>query len=279
MKKRHFLTICVLTGLTLVFTGCNEESVKEELENTKPKIVEEHEAKKKNHSKNDEVDVVKEDKEKNEKEIVAGPKLSQQKVVKMMVEGMKEDETLESLKNQDLDLADKVIEEDTHLNNIESDIYEKAILVITQQQPVASDLRNIMGTIKVASDVERIGDIAVNIAKSVKSIGTESLIKPIEDIPKMAQITQEMLTDIIEAYRNGSHDSALQIAKRDDEVDKMYDHISKELVQLMSKKPENTDQLTQLAFICRNIERVGDHVTNIAESILFVVKGVRKDLN
>lgn len=184
-----------------------------------------------------------------------------------------------SLKEQNLELAQQIIEHDPTINKLETEIHEKAVTMIATQQPVASDLRKIMVATKIASEIERISDLAVNIAKSVKLIGKEPLIKPIEHLPEMAALTQGMLTDIVDAFHNLNADEAFEIAKRDDQVDKMHKQILNELNEIAFQKPKAIDQITQLQFITRNIERAGDHVTNIAENIIYLIKGERMDLN
>lgn len=189
------------------------------------------------------------------------------------------DEAIDALKTQNLEKADEIIKNDLTINELEREINELVIGIITKQQPVASDLRRIMVAAKISSDIERIGDLAVNIAKSTKFIGTEPLIKPIEQLPQMAAITQQMLSDALDAFNKEDTVAAHRIAKTDDEVDNMFGEIVQELMGLMAEKPQSINQITQLTFICRYIERAGDHVTNIAENILYIVKGERVDLN
>ncbi|MDR4889756.1 phosphate signaling complex protein PhoU [Fredinandcohnia sp. QZ13] len=188
-------------------------------------------------------------------------------------------QAIDALKNQDVDKALKIIENDNQLNIMEEEINDKAILLIAQQAPVAIDLRRVIVAIKISSDLERIGDLAVNIAKSVIRIGTQQLIKPIEDIPRMAEVANKMVADSLRAYNEEDVVLAKNVAKVDDEVDEAYGKLIKELLELMTQKPENISQITQLSFICRNIERVADHSTNISESILYLIKGKRYDLN
>jgi phosphate transport system protein len=188
-------------------------------------------------------------------------------------------DAIDALKNQDLEKADQIIENDKHINEMERDINELAIITILKQQPVASDLRRLIVALKISSDVERIGDIAVNIAKSVKFIGTEPHVKPIVHIPEMAAVVNEMLNNALHAFHNDDIEEAKRIAQTDDRVDELQGQIIQELVTLMGEKPEYTNQITQLSFITRNLERAGDHITNIAENILYSVKGVRVDLN
>jgi phosphate transport system protein len=188
-------------------------------------------------------------------------------------------QAIEALKNQDVDKALKIIENDTHLNILEEEINDKATLLIAQQAPVAIDLRRVIVAIKISSDLERVGDLAVNIAKSVIRIGSQQLIKPIEDIPRIAEVAKKMVADSLIAYSEEDVELAKNVAKIDDEVDEAYGRLIKELLELMTQKPEYISQITQLSFICRNIERVADHSTNISESILYLIKGKRYDLN
>ncbi|WP_019152468.1 phosphate signaling complex protein PhoU [Robertmurraya massiliosenegalensis] len=188
-------------------------------------------------------------------------------------------ESIDALKNQDVDKALKIIADDRQLNLMEEEINDKAILLIAQQSPVAIDLRRVIVAIKISSDLERIGDLAVDIAKSVIRIGPKDLVKPIVEIPRIAEVANKMVTDSLKAYKEEDTDLAKRVAKIDDEVDEAYGKLIKELLELMSQKPDYTQQITQLSFICRYVERVADHSTNISESILYLVKGKRYDLN
>src|SRR5690606_26150171 len=175
------------------------------------------------------------------------------------------EKSVQSLAHQNIMMAQEIIEEDQKINELEEKINNLIIQLIAQQQPVASDLRAIIAGLKISNDVERIGDLAVNIAKSVLHIGESSLIKPIVDLPKMADMSIDMLTKVIQAYIDSDIDLAIQTAKYDDNVDELYGKIINELFELMPTKPESLNQITQLAFICRNLERVADHTTNMSE--------------
>ncbi|WP_085524422.1 phosphate signaling complex protein PhoU [Tuberibacillus sp. Marseille-P3662] len=188
-------------------------------------------------------------------------------------------QAVEALKGQDIETSLQIIDDDYKINELEEDINDQVILMIAKQQPVASDLRRIMAAVKISTDIERVGDFAVNIAKSTIRIGNSSLIKPLEDIPKMAEIALKMLADGLKAYDEEDVALARTLAETDDKVDKLYGELIQELLELASKQPENMAQITQLAFVCRYIERIADHVTNIAESIIFLVKGKRYELN
>jgi phosphate transport system protein len=189
------------------------------------------------------------------------------------------DQAIVALQSQDLELAKKIISEDYEINQLEKEINEMAIKNIVKQQPVATDLRRIMVAVKISSDIERVGDLAVNIAKSTLFIGKEPFYTSTESIPEMARIIQKMLSDSLTAFHEEDIELAYLIAKEDDHVDRMYGSTIQKLFSQMAARPELIPQLSQLAFICRYIERVGDHITNIAENIIYLVKGERIDLN
>ncbi|ALC81631.1 MULTISPECIES: phosphate signaling complex protein PhoU [Bacillus] len=185
-----------------------------------------------------------------------------------------------ALKNQDIELAEKVVKKDQFLNEQETDLNNHAVTLIAKQAPVASDLRQLIAAIKISSEVERIGDLAVNIAKSTIRIGNkETLIKPIVDIPKMIDIVKSMLTDAILSYRNNNTIQARNVAEADDKVDAYHKKLIDELMKLMTVHPQYTSQILQLSFICRYVERIGDHITNISEHVIFVDTGIQYDLN
>ncbi|MFC0188188.1 phosphate signaling complex protein PhoU [Fictibacillus aquaticus] len=188
-------------------------------------------------------------------------------------------ESVIALKNQDLEKALEIIENDQRINILEDEINDAAILLIAKQAPVATDLRRIIAAIKISSDVERMADFAVNIAKSTIRIGSTPLIKPMEEIPKMAGIAIDMLSKSITAYVDEDVVLAKELADIDDQVDELYGKIIQELLGMMAQNPDYLAQITQLSFVCRYIERTADHATNIAESIIFLVKGKRYGLN
>ncbi|RBW70548.1 phosphate signaling complex protein PhoU [Bacillus taeanensis] len=184
-----------------------------------------------------------------------------------------------ALKNQDVEKALQIIENDYKINNLESDINDKVILMIAKQQPVATDLRRLIVALKISTDLERIGDLAVNIAKSIIRIGEEPFVKPIEEIPKMAETARGMIKDVLQAFYDEDVVAAKNIADSDDEVDQKYGKLIKELLEIVTNNPEWIAQITQLTFICRFIERAADHATNISESVIYLVKGKYYDLN
>lgn len=188
-------------------------------------------------------------------------------------------ESIDALKLQDLDKAKQIINDDTIIDDLEHEINDKAIILIAKESPVARDLRKIIVALKISSEIERIADNAVNIAKSTLHIGKEKHIKEIIDIPKMMDLALEMLGDSLTAFLTEDVELARNCAQKDDKVDEMYGKLIKELMGYIQQNPDKTNQITQLAFVCRYIERLGDHSTNIAEHVIYLVTGKRYDLN
>ncbi|MCM3586330.1 phosphate signaling complex protein PhoU [Mesobacillus maritimus] len=186
---------------------------------------------------------------------------------------------LEALETGNVELALKIIEDDALANIQEEEINDLAILLIAKQSPVAVDLRRIIVAIKIANDIERIADFAENIAKSAIRIGKEPLVKPIEHIRQMYNLTTRMLAMSLEAFGEEDLSKAKQIAELDDQVDDLYGQTIVDLLQLNATNPHQSPQITQLLFICRYLERAADHTTNIAENVFYLVKGKRYDLN
>lgn len=187
--------------------------------------------------------------------------------------------SVRSLKEGNLELARSVIAQDAAVNALEESIDEAGTRLIATQQPVAKDLRRILIAFKMAGDLERMADLAVDIAKVTLRIGEEPLIKPLVDIPRMAEIVQVMTRDSIEAYVNENVDLAYRMAKMDDDVDQLHSQILRELFGYMVENPRTINQSQLLCFVSRYLERMADHATNIGESVVYLVKGKRPDLN
>lgn len=188
-------------------------------------------------------------------------------------------ESIEALVKQDEKLADKIIKNDDIVDNIQREIEDKCIRLIAMQQPIATDLRNIFTTTKIVNDLERMADYAVNISKIAIRLKDEVYIKQLEDIPKMSLMVSEMIDESIESYINGDVKKAYEICKKDDGIDEIYKQVFDELIALMMKDMSVSNQATQFLFICKYLERVADHVTNICESTIYLVTGVQKDMN
>ncbi|MCR8847153.1 phosphate signaling complex protein PhoU [Rossellomorea sp. SC111] len=188
-------------------------------------------------------------------------------------------ESVVALKTQDIKKAEEIIQKDHIINQYDNEINNLAIILIAKESPVATDLRKIISALRICSEIERIGDMATNIAKSTLHIGNQKLIKPIEEIPRMLSIAEEMLEEALTAFYTEDASMAKKVADRDDEVDELYGQLVKELMTYIPNYPDEISQITQLAFTCRYIERVADHVTNICENVIFLVTGERFDLN
>jgi phosphate transport system protein len=187
--------------------------------------------------------------------------------------------SIEALKDMDADVARNVIEGDLKINELEHSVEEKVLGLILRQQPVAKDLRRIMAALKIASDLERMADLSVDIAKVAVRLEGQKLLKPLVDIPRMGEITQRMVTQSLNSYIDENVEDATALARMDDDVDALYNAIIRELINLMVEKPEFINQALQLSFVGRYIERIADHATNIAESVVYLVEGTRPELN
>lgn len=188
-------------------------------------------------------------------------------------------ESMEALKVVDTARATQVIQKDPLLNQMEEKITEIGSRLIATQQPVAKDLRRILSAFKIASDLERMGDLAVDVAKVVLRLDGQTLIKPLIDLPRMAEIVQTMTYESIQSFVQENVDLAYKMAKDDDQVDALYGQITRELFSLMMENPRNIAQASLLSFVGRYMERFGDHATNIGESVVYLVTGSRPDLN
>ena len=184
-----------------------------------------------------------------------------------------------ALLNHDMDAALEVIEEDEKINRLEEEINDRVILLIARQAPVATDLRRLIVIIKVATDMERVGDYAVNIAKETIRLGKEEHLGPIVQIEKMHKLATAMLMQVIDAFVEEDVSKAKEIADLDDQVDELYGEVLTQLMLAGSGDPDKIRQITQLAFIGRYMERSADHATNIAEQLFYLVRGRHYDLN
>ncbi|MGO1368291.1 phosphate signaling complex protein PhoU [Senegalia sp. (in: firmicutes)] len=183
--------------------------------------------------------------------------------------------SIESLLNQDIELADKAIELDKDIDNMEIIIEKKCLELIVLQQPMAKDLREISAILKIITDIERIGDNGVNIAKISKKLSKEKYIKPLVDIPKMANISKEMIKKSLESFIKKDVELAKETARMDDIVDDIYGYIYRELLEILTQKKQIMYQVIDLLFVGRHIERIADHTTNICERIIYMVDGKR----
>ncbi len=188
------------------------------------------------------------------------------------------DRAVLALKQRDLKLAKQVIEDDMTINHKRFEIEEACVDLIATQQPMASDLRTIISVLSIITELERIGDHAEGIAKIVLMIGDEPPLKPLIDIPHMADKTCEMLRRSLEALTNRDADSARQIVAEDDDVDRLYNQVFRELLSFMAEDPKTITRATRLIWVAHNLERSADRVTNICERVVFIVTGVMEEI-
>ncbi|EGW40581.1 phosphate signaling complex protein PhoU [Desulfosporosinus sp. OT] len=186
---------------------------------------------------------------------------------------------IQSLINQDMELANTIVVGDLAVNDLQASIEEKCILLIATQQPFALDLRKLVAGFKISIYLERMGDLAVDLAKLTIRIGREQLIKPLVDIPRMSVLVQEMIDLGLKAYVQEDCKAAAEMSMMDDEIDKIYSHVFGELRVIMMADPQKVTQANYIIFACRFLERMGDYCTNIAEEIVYLVTGKRVDLN
>lgn len=188
-------------------------------------------------------------------------------------------QAMEAFITNDLTKFEEIKENDARINQQEIQINEKATVLIARQQPVASDLRKIIVAYKVSSDLERVGDLAVDICKAAGRIPMTELDIDTSLLSQMSQLASEMISKAIIAYEQGNVLEAQKIAQLDDQVDEMYSQFVKKIFNIVISEQLEIEQVTQLAFISRYIERIADYATNIAELIIYEVNGKYFDLN
>jgi len=180
-----------------------------------------------------------------------------------------------SLATQDVELAHKVIDGDDAIDDMEIRIEDKCAVLIARQQPLARDLRIITTGLKITTDLERMGDHAFDIAKVALQLAGQPLMKPLIDLPRMAEMAQKMLHDSLEAYTRLDSVLAERVCLADDVVDDLNRQVFRELLTYMMGDPKTIEQATQLILVGRYLERIADHATNIAEWVIYLVTGQR----
>lgn len=180
---------------------------------------------------------------------------------------------VKSLTERNSDLARSVMAHDEQVDELELEIDKQCVDLLALQQPMAVDLRFITSAMKITNNLERMGDLAVNIAERVIPLNQEPQLKPLIDIPMMANIAQTMVKDSIDAFVNRDTALAQSVYQRDSTVDALNDQIFRELLTYMMEEPGNITRAVHLMFISRHLERIADHSTNIAEEVVYIVKG------
>ena len=186
---------------------------------------------------------------------------------------------LHGLKNRDLDASRQVVEDDDIIDERRFQLEEECIDLIATQQPIAIDLRTLMSVLHIATELERMGDYAEGIAKISIMMGDEPPLKPLIDIPRMAEKATQMLHSSLDALVNRDEAAAIAVCNDDDEVDDLYEQIYRELLTYMIQDPSTIQRATYLLWVAHDLERIADRATNIAERVIFLVTGKLTDIN
>ena len=187
-------------------------------------------------------------------------------------------DALEALTSNNPELAEKVVARDKRIDALEEDVDKAAVRILALRQPMAADLRVILTALKVASNLERIGDYSKNIAKRVVTLSRMQPVgTAVRTVNTMSELVQEMIRNVLDAYLNRDDKLASDVRKRDQEVDEIHTGLFRELLTYMMEDARNISAATHFLFIAKNVERIGDHVTSIAEQVHFVVHGEQPD--
>ncbi len=187
--------------------------------------------------------------------------------------------SIDSLKNRDVNLARQIVQDDAVINDLRFKVEENCMTLIATQQPAAGDLRMVVAAMNIVNDMERMGDHATGIAKTVIRMGDQPLLTPLVDIPRMSDLAREMLKRSLDAFLARDAEAARVIAAQDDNIDHLYKAIFDELLAIMAQDPSTISRGTYLLWCAHNLERIGDRVTNIAERVIFMTTGTMKELN
>jgi phosphate transport system protein len=180
---------------------------------------------------------------------------------------------IEAVVKRDSELAARVVEGDARVDQLEREVDGLVVRLLALRQPMARDLREILAALRIASDLERICDYAANVAKRSIVLNQSPPVKPVYTLPRMVRLAQALTKDVLDAYVARDADKALVVWARDEELDEMYSSLFRELLTYMMEDPRNITACTHLLFMAKNVERIGDHATNIAETVYFLVNG------
>ncbi|MEY3658412.1 MAG: phosphate transport system regulatory protein PhoU [Pseudomonadota bacterium] len=182
-------------------------------------------------------------------------------------------QSVDALVKRDNDLAAQVVANDARIDALEVEVDRLAVRIIALRAPMADDLRDVISALKISGIIERIGDYAKNIAKRVGEVEGKAKIEPLTLIPTMAEIAQSMVKDVLDAYAARDAKLAVEVVDRDEKVDEFYNSIFRNLVAHMMENPATISSAAQLLFVARNLERIGDHATNVAELVYYAATG------
>jgi phosphate transport system protein len=180
---------------------------------------------------------------------------------------------VQALKEREEKLACQVLAREAAINRLDIEVDENCLRLLALRQPMAADLRFIASAMKISSDLERIGDLAVNIAERTLDLLKSPQLKPLIDIPRMALVVQEMVRDALKAFVDGDEALAREVCRRDDEVDRLNDQIFRELLTYMMEDPTTISRAVDLILVGRHLERIADHATNIGEDVIYMAEG------
>jgi len=186
---------------------------------------------------------------------------------------------VDCLAKRDTDLARQIVADDAQINGLRFQIEEECLALIATQQPAAGDLRAVIASIVIVSELERMGDYAAGIAKTALKMGDEPLLKPLIDLPRMAEEARAMVRRALDAYVARDANLARQVAAQDDVLDNLYNQIFRELMTFIVEDPRTISRALYLLFVAHNLERIGDRVVNICERVIFMTSGELKELN
>lgn len=182
-------------------------------------------------------------------------------------------QSMQAMSRRDSQLASSVVANDAQVDALHHEIDEQVVRMLALRQPMASDLRTVVASLRIATDLERIGDYAANIAKRTLALNVSPSVKPASGVLRMGKIVQSIVNDVLDAYAERNAERAAAIRERDTEVDELYTSIFRELLTYMMEDPRNITACTHVLFMSKNLERIGDHATNIAETIYYIVRG------
>ncbi len=180
---------------------------------------------------------------------------------------------------RDTEAAERIVKSDAEVDALELEVSHDVIRLLALRQPMARDLREVMAALRIASDIERIGDYAANVAKRAIALNQVAPVRPVYALPRLAEIAADLIREVLAAYHDRDADRALLAWARDEELDVLYTSMFRELLTYMMEDPRNITPCTHLLFMAKNIERIGDHATNIAENIYFLVHGTQIGLS
>jgi len=187
--------------------------------------------------------------------------------------------SISALVERDTAHCDRLMELENQIDAMNLEIEARALQLLALQQPMARDLRTIAGVLRMITDIERVGDYSVDVARQARQLADRPLFKPLIDIPRMADIVQRMLHDALEAFVRRDLNLAMEAVQRDDEVDRLYRSLHEELVEYIRRDPSLTEQAIALLLVGTYLERIADHITNIGERIWFIETGSLKELH